>query len=88
MSSSAISSPVRSRETGSPGFKSQRKMSAGTIIKKIQTLEEALESLRQQLVFTRSEQDSVPVPQKEVKQNKKQKEPKEKMPAPKAPAAP
>ena len=87
MSSSAISSPVRSRETGSPGFKSQRKMSAGTIIKKIQTLEEALESLRQQLVFTRSEQDSVPVPQKEVKQNKKQKEPKEKMPAPKAPAA-
>jgi hypothetical protein len=57
-------------------------MSAGTIMKKIQTLEDTIESLRQQLVFTRTEEESVP--QKEVK---KTKQIKEKMPA-KATAAP
>ena len=76
MASSVVSSPVRSVEMGSPGFKSQRKMSAGTIMKKIQTLEDTIESLRKQLVFTRTEQESIP-----QKQIKKQKEPKEKMPA-------
>ena len=35
-------------------------------MKKIQTLEDTIESLRQQLVFTRTEEESV-VPQKEVK---------------------
>ena len=79
MAASVASSPIRSTGTaGSPGFRSQRKMSAGTIVKKIQTLEDALESLRQQLVFTRSEEESVAVTKKEAK---KPKEAKEKMPA-------
>jgi len=82
MATSVVSSPVRSTETGSPGFRSQRKLSAGTIMKKIQTLEDTIESLRQQLVFTRAEEESV-VPQKEVK---KAKQTKEKIPA--AAAAP
>ena len=76
MATSVVSSPVRST-TGSPGFRSQRKMSTETIMKKIQTLEDTIESLRQQLVFTRTEEESV-VPQKEVK---KAKQTKEKMPA-------
>jgi hypothetical protein len=52
-------------------------MSAGTIMKKIQTLEDTIESLRQQLVFTRNEEDN------ENKQPMKQptKQTKEKMPA-------
>jgi hypothetical protein len=52
-------------------------MSAGTIMKKIQTLEDTIESLRQQLVFTRTEEDN------ENKQPMKQptKQTKEKMPA-------
>ena len=79
MATSVVSSPVRSTGTGSPGFRSQRKMSAGTIVKKIQTLEDAIESLRQQLVFTRSEEESIP--QKEAKQTKQPKQPKEKIPA-------
>ena len=82
MATSVVSSPVRSAGTGSPGFRSQRKMSAGTIVKKIQTLEDAIESLRQQLVFTRSEEESIP--QKEVKKPKEAKQPKqikEKIPA-------
>jgi hypothetical protein len=82
-----MSSPVRSAGTaGSPGFRSQRKLSAGTIVKKIQTLEDAIESLRQQLVFARSEDDACSGTQKEVKkpkeiktQKEKQKEPKEKV---------
>jgi len=41
-------------------------MSAGTIIKKIQTLEETIQSLRQQLVFSRTEEEE----EKELKQNK------------------
>ena len=76
MATSVASSPVRST-TGSPGFKSQRKLSAGTIVKKIQTLEDALESLRQQLVFTRSEEENV-VPKQKIE---KPKQLKEKMPA-------
>ena len=75
MAASVVSSPVRST-TGSPGFRSQRKMSAGSIMKKIQTLEDTIESLRQQLVFTRTEEESVS--QKEVK---KAKQIKEKVPA-------
>lgn len=81
MATSVVSSPVRST-TSSPGFRSQRKMSAGSIMKKIQTLEDTIESLRQQLVFTRTEDESVP--QKEVK---KAKQIKEKMPAAAAAAA-
>jgi hypothetical protein len=83
MATSVASSPVRSTGTGSgsPGFRSQRKLSAGTIIKKIQTLEDTIESLRQQLVFTRTEEESVP-----PKEVKKTKQIKEKMPA--AAAAP
>ena len=78
MATSVVSSPVRVRPTtGSPGFRSQRKLSVGTITRKIQTLQDTIESLRQQLVFTtRSEEESVP--QKEVK---KQKQIKEKVPA-------
>ena len=72
MATSVASSPVRST-TGSPGFRSQRKMSTGTIMKKIQTLEDTIESLRQQLVFTRTEEEN------EIKQTAKQT--KEKMPA-------
>ena len=75
MATSVVSSPVRST-TGSPGFRSQRKLSVGTITRKIQTLQDTIESLRQQLVFARTEEESVP--QKEVK---KQKQIKEKMPA-------
>ena len=52
-------------------------MSAGTIVKKIQTLEDALESLRQQLVFTRSEEESVAVTKKEAKKPKEAKQPKQ-----------
>ena len=79
MATSVVSSPVRSTGTGSPGFRSHRKMSAGTIVKKIQTLEDAIESLRQQLVFTRSEEESIP--HKEVKKPKEAKQLKEKIPA-------
>ena len=59
MSASVVSSPIRSAGTGlgSPGFRSHRKMSAGTIIKKIQTLQDTIESLRQQLTFTRAEEE-------------------------------
>lgn len=84
---SVVSSPVRSAGTGSPGFRSQRKMSAGTIIKKIQTLEDTIESLRQQLVFTRSEEEerisnSNVVAKKNItKEPKQPKEVKEKMSA-------
>jgi hypothetical protein len=53
-------------------------MSTGTIMKKIQTLEDTIESLRQQLVFARTEEEQS-APQKEVKQTIKQT--KEKMPA-------
>ena len=74
---SVVSSPVRSTREGSPGFRSQRKMSAGTIMKKIQTLEETIESLRQQLVFTRSDEEP-----NAVKKSKEAKETKEKMAAP------
>jgi hypothetical protein len=86
MATSVVSSPVRSTGTGSPGFRSQRKMSAGTIVKKIQTLEDAIESLRQQLVFTRSEEDMYVTKKeakkpKEAKQTKQPKQPKEKIPA-------
>ena len=83
MATSVVSSPVRSTGTGSgsPGFRSQRKLSAGTIMKKIQTLEDTIESLRQQLVFTRTEEESVP-----PKEVKKAKQIKEKMPT--AAAAP
>jgi hypothetical protein len=85
MATSVVSSPIRSTGTGSPGFRSQRKMSAGTIVKKIQTLEDAIESLRQQLVFTRSEEESIPQKEakkpKEAKQPKQPKQPKEKIPA-------
>ena len=81
MPTSVVSSPIRSAGTaGSPGFRSQRKLSAGTIVKKIQTLEDAIQSLRQQLVFARSEEDVCPDTQKEVKkpkEAKKQKETKE-----------
>jgi hypothetical protein len=73
MSASVVSSPVRSTVTGSPGFRSQRKISAETIAKKIQTLENTIESLRQQLVFTRSEEESEPG-------SKRTKQIKEKMP--------
>ena len=73
MSSSLVSSPVRSTRTGSPGFRSQRKISADTITKKIQNLEDIIESLRQQLVFARSQDDESTDSQKEVK-------PKEKIP--------
>ena len=75
MATSVVSSPVRSN-TGSPAFRSQRKLSAGTIMKKIQTLEDTIESLRQQLVFTRSEDENI-VATKEIK---KPKQLKEKMP--------
>ena len=83
---SVTSSPIRSAGTaGSPGFRSQRKLSAETIVKKIQTLEDAIESLRQQLVFTRSEEESIPQKEakkpKEAKQPKEPKQQKEKMPA-------
>ena len=86
MATSVVSSPIRSAGTaGSPGFRSQRKLSAETIVKKIQTLEDAIESLRQQLVFTRSEEESIPQKEakkpKEAKQPKEPKEQKEKMPA-------
>ena len=74
---SVVSSPVRSTREGSPGFRSQRKMSAGTIMKKIQTLEGTIESLRQQLVFTRSDEQP-----NAVKKSKEAKETKEKMAAP------
>lgn len=84
MATSVVSSPVRSTGTGSPGFRSHRKMSAGTIVKKIQTLEDAIESLRQQLVFTRSEEESITQKEvkkpKEAKQPKQPKQPKEKIP--------
>ena len=75
MSTSVVSSPIRSAGTGlgSPGFRSQRKMSAGTIIKKIQTLQDTIESLRQQLVFTRTEEEGGV-----QKKPKEAKEPKEK----------
>jgi hypothetical protein len=56
-------------------------MSAGTIVKKIQTLEDAIESLRQQLVFTRSEEESVAVTKKQPKEAKQPKQPKEKIPS-------
>lgn len=77
MAASLMSSPVRMNPSGSdsPGFKSQRKMSAGTILKKIQTLEDTIESLRQQLVFARSEEETVPT--KEIKKSKQPKEAKE-----------
>ena len=75
MANSVVSSPVRST-TGSPAFRSQRKLSAGTIMKKIQTLEDTIESLRQQLVFTRTEDENI-VATKEIK---KPKQLKEKMP--------
>ena len=82
MATSVVSSPVRSTGTGSPGFRSQRKMSAGTIVKKIQTLEDAIESLRQQLVFTRSEEESIPQKEtKKPKEAKQPKQPKEKIPS-------
>jgi hypothetical protein len=71
MATSVVSSPVRST-TGSPGFRSQRKLSVGTITRKIQTLQDTIESLRQQLVFTRTEEESVP--QKEIKKPKQNKE--------------
>ncbi len=75
MSSSLMSSPVRANPsgTGSPGFRSQKKLSAGTIMKKIQTLEDTIESLRQQLVFTRSEEEQI----SNTISNKKPKQPKE-----------
>ena len=75
MSASVVSSPIRSAGTGlgSPGFRSQRKMSAGTIMKKIQTLQDTIESLRQQLVFTRTEEEGGV-----QKKPKEAKEPKEK----------
>jgi hypothetical protein len=85
---SVVSSPIRTGNgMGSPGFRSQRKMSAGTIMKKIQTLEDTIESLRQQLVFTRSEEEQITNIvskkniQKEPKKTKEPKETKEKMPA-------
>jgi hypothetical protein len=60
MATSATSSPVHFADAkGSPGFRSQRRMSSGTIMKKISTLQDAIESLRQQLVFTRSEEEQV-----------------------------
>jgi hypothetical protein len=78
MATSVVSSPVRSARTaGSPGFRSQRKLSAGIIVKKIQTLEDAIQSLRQQLVFARSEEDVCPDTQKEVKKPKEIKQQKE-----------
>jgi vesicle coat complex subunit len=49
-------------------------MSAGTIMKKIQTLQDTIESLRQQLVFTRTEEEEGGV----QKKTKEAKEPKEK----------
>ncbi len=77
MSASVVSSPIRSAGTGlgSPGFRSQRKMSAGTIMKKIQTLQDTIESLRQQLTFTRAEEEEYGI-QKKTKELVK--EPKEK----------
>ncbi len=77
MSASVVSSPIRSAGTGlgSPDFRSQRKMSAGTIMKKIQTLQDTIESLRQQLTFTRAEEEEGGV-QKKTKELVK--EPKEK----------
>jgi hypothetical protein len=81
MATSAVSSPVRSTRTCSPGFRSQRKISTETITKKIQTLEDAIQSLRQQLVFARSDEEK-DVIQKEVKKPKEAKQqPKEKIPA-------
>ena len=80
---SVVSSPIRTG-VGSPGFRSQRKMSAGTIMKKIQTLEDTIESLRQQLVFTRSEEEQISniVSKKNIpKEPKQPKEIKEKIPA-------
>jgi hypothetical protein len=59
-------------------------MSAGTIMKKIQTLEDTIESLRQQLVFTRSEEEQISsvIAKKNIpKQPKQPKEIKEKIPA-------
>ena len=92
-----MSSPVRSTgaESGSsPRFRSQRKMSAGTITRKIQTLEETIESLRQQLVFSRSEEEQISSTiskgrNTKPKQPKEAKQPKEKIPAkPKEPKEP
>lgn len=79
MAASVVSSPVRST-TGSPGFRSQRKLSVGTITRKIQILQDTIESLRQQLVFTRAEEESESITQKEVKKAKA-KQIKEKLPA-------
>jgi hypothetical protein len=69
MATSVVSSPIRST-TGSPGFRSQRKLSVGTITRKIQTLQDTIESLRQQLVFTRTEEESAPQKVKMPKQIK------------------
>ena len=77
---SVVSSPVRTTAMGSPGFRSQRKISAGTIMKKIQTLEETIESLRRQLVFTRSEEEQVSNVSSKKSIPKQLKEVKEKMP--------
>ena len=79
MSSSLMSSPVRVNPsgTGSPGFRSQKRLSAGTIIKKIETLEGAIESLRQQLVFSRSEEEQISNTISKRKTNTNPKQPKE-----------
>ena len=79
MSSSLMSSPVRANPsgTGSPGFRSQKKLSAGTIMKKIQTLEDTIESLRQQLVFTRSEEEQISNAISKRKTNTNPKQPKQ-----------
>ena len=79
MSSSLMSSPVRANPsgTGSPGFRSQKRLSAGTIIKKIETLEGAIESLRQQLVFSRSEEEQISNTISKRKTNTNPKQPKE-----------
>ena len=68
MSTSVVSSPIHSAGTGlgSPGFRSQRKMSAGTIMKKIQTLQDTIESLRQQLTFQAEEEGGVQKKPKKV----------------------
>jgi hypothetical protein len=74
-----MSSPVRVNPsgTGSPGFRSQKRLSAGTIIKKIETLEGAIESLRQQLVFSRSEEEQISNTISKRKTNTNPKQPKE-----------
>jgi hypothetical protein len=74
-----MSSPVRANPSGtsSPGFRSQKKLSAGTIMKKIQTLEDTIESLRQQLVFTRSEEEQISNAISKRKTNTNPKQPKE-----------